>query len=476
MWCDKSSRTSLAGMTTDTAAAAAGTTQPALPAEGTAGRFFGIAAGNLLVLLDASVLTVALPDLQRDLHASDAALPWAVNAYTVVFAGLLLASGAIADRFGPRRVYRAALAGFTVISLLCAVAPTTGALLGGRALLGVAAAGLVPASLALLAHLYPDKAQRSRMVGAWAAVTSVGLVAGPVLGGLLVTAGGWRLVFLVNPPIALLALAFAGKLSGHRSGNRTHSLDCAGLVLSVAALGALSFGLIDGGTSGWRHPAPLVALAVAVVAVAALVLVERRAAAPVLPPALLALPRVRADLVAGSVATLVFYGTFFALTRWLQDTRHLSPWQAGFSFLPMTLPMCVLPFYAGRFVARFGALPVILVGLSADVVSGVLLAFAAPGASLAWVFAAQVFLVIASTLAIPGATADMAGTAPPHLAATGQGAFNAARQAGSALGVALLGTLASLYSAGLVLAGCAALAVTLVLLAQRRPAVAPAQR
>lgn len=461
-------------MTTDTAAVA-GAATPAVPpgppaAGGTTGRFLGIAAGNFLVLLDASVLTVALPDLQRDLHASDGALPWAVNAYTVVFAGLLLASGAIADRFGPRRVYQAALAGFTVISLLCAVAPNMGLLIGGRALLGVAAAGLVPASLALLAQLYPDKAQRSRMVGAWAAITSIGLVAGPILGGVLVTAGGWRLVFLVNPPIALLALAFSGRLSGHRSGSTAHPIDRAGLVLSVVALSALSFGLIDGGTGGWRRPSPIVALAVAVVAVVLLVIAERRAASPVLPPALLRLPRVRADLVAGSIATLVFYGVFFALTLWLQDTRHLSPWQAGFSFLPMTLPMCVLPFYAGRFVARFGALPVILVGLVADVFSGVLLAFAAPGAPLVWVILAQVFLVIASTLAIPGATADMAGAAPPQLAATGQGAFNAARQGGSALGVALLGTLASLQAAGVVLAIFAALAVALVLLAHRRPA------
>jgi DHA2 family methylenomycin A resistance protein-like MFS transporter len=460
---------------TSTDSAISTATGTAAPARGgTAGPFLGIAAGNFLVLLDASVLTVALPDVQRGLHASDAALPWAVNAYTVVFAGLLLAAGSIADRFGPRRVYRAALAGFLVVSLLCAAAPDTGLLIGGRALLGVAAAGLVPASLALLAALYPDRAQRSRMVGAWAAVTSVGLVCGPVLGGALVAAGGWRLVFLVNPPIAALALAFSHRLSGHRSGGAGRPVDVAGLVLSVVGLGALSFGLIAGGTGGWGHPTPVIAIALAAAAIVALGPVERRAAVPVLPPALLRLRRVRADMVAGSVASLVFYGIFFALTLWLQDTRNLGPVDAGLAFLPMTLPMCVLPLVAGRLVARVGARPVILIGLTADVISGALLAFSTPHASLAWVVGAQIFLVLGSTLAIPAATADMAVAAPPEVAATGQGAFNASRQAGSALGVALLGTLATLRSAGVVLAAFAVVSVILVLLARPRPAAVEA--
>jgi DHA2 family methylenomycin A resistance protein-like MFS transporter len=459
-------------MTTDiTATEGAGPVAPpeTPPATGTTLRFFGIAAGNFLVLLDASVLTVALPDVQSDLNASDASLPWAVNAYTVVFAGLLLASGAIADRWGPRRIYRYALVGFTVFSLLCAIAPTIGLLIGGRALLGVAAAGLVPASLALLAALYPDKAQRSRMVGAWAALTSVGLVCGPIVGGVLVDAGGWRWVFLVNPPIALLALAFSGRLPAQSSGHR-RQIDRLGLLLSVIALGALSFGLISGGTSGWRHPTPITSLALAALATALLIAVERRAVSPVLPPALLRLPRVRADIAAGSVASLIFYGVFFALTLWLQHERELTPTEAGIAFLPMTVPMCVLPLVAGRLVARFGARPVILVGLAADLVAGVLLAFVGPDGSLGWVIGAQIALVLGSTLAIPGATADMSMAAPPDLAATGQGAFNAARQAGSALGVALLGTLSTLSAAGTTLAVFAVIAIGLVVLAHRGPA------
>ncbi|ETK37481.1 MFS transporter, partial [Microbispora sp. ATCC PTA-5024] len=215
----------------------------------TAPAFAAVAAGNFLVLLDTSILNVALPDLRRDLQAPVAALPWAVDAYTVVFAGLLLASGSLADRWGPRRVYRVALAAFGLVSLLCAAAPGAGALIGARALLGVAAAGLVPASLAVLAALYPEPARRARAVGAWAAVTSLGLISGPVLGGVLVALGGWRLVFLVNPPVALLALLVSrGLPSGPARAGRP--VDRAGLALSVAGLGCLAFGLIGAGTEG----------------------------------------------------------------------------------------------------------------------------------------------------------------------------------------------------------------------------------
>ena len=439
----------------------------------TRGRFLGITAGNFMVLLDASILNVALPNVRHDLHTTAAALPWTVDAYTVVFAGLLLASGSLADRWGPRRVYRCALIAFAVISALCAAAPDVGSLIAGRALLGAAAAGLVPASLALLAALYPDPRKRSAAIGTWAAISSAGLVAGPVLGGALVAAGGWRLVFLVNPPIALAALAGTRALSTHR-GQQARRIDAAGLVLSIIGLGSLTFGLIDGGTSGWARPAPLIAVAVALAAVGMLAVAERRAAAPVLPPSLLKMGRVSADLVAGGVASLVFYGVLFAVNLWLQTERGLTPLQTGLFFLPMTLPMCIMPMFAGRLVGRFGARPVILAGLGADVVSGVFLAFAGRHAPLGWIIAAEVALVLGSTLAIPGATADVAMAAPKQFAATGQGALNACRQAGAALGVALLGTMATLRASGLLLGVAAVLAVIVVAATHRSQAVVAA--
>ncbi|MFE9423460.1 MFS transporter [Kitasatospora sp. NPDC006697] len=430
--------------------------------------FAGIAAGNLLVLLDTSILNVALPDLQRTLHPAAAAVPWAVDAYTVVFAGLLLAAGALADRWGPRRVYRASLAAFAVLSALCAAAPGVGALILGRALLGAAGAGLVPASLGLLIALNPDPARRTRAIGAWTAVSGLGAAAGPVLGGFLVELGGWRLVFLVAPPIALAALALARRLPAPpRAAAR--KLDRPGLLLSTGALGALTFGLVEAGTAGWTSPLTLVPLALAVPAFAALALVERRSGSPVLPPALLALPRVRAALVAAATACFSFYGSLYLLGLWLQHAYRLSPLGAGLASVPLTLPVCVMPFFTGRLVARHGARPVLLAGVAASIPAGLLL-LAATGhrPPLALLIAAELALAATGTLSIPGASAEMAVAAPTGLAATAQGALNSIRQAGSALGVAVLGTLGSLSSAGVVVLAVGAAAVLTVERATRK--------
>jgi DHA2 family methylenomycin A resistance protein-like MFS transporter len=429
--------------------------------------FLGVSAGNFLVLLDTSILNIALPDIQRDLRAGGALLPWASVAYTVVFAGVLLASGAVSDRFGAGRLYRYSLIAFAVLSLLCAAAPSIGLLIGGRALLGIAAAGMVPSSLALLVAMYPEPAVRAKMIGTWAAVTSSGLLAGPLLGGLLVTLGGWRLVFLVNPPIAVLSLVLVLGVANVVP-PKVRPLDRPGVTLSIVLLGCLTFGLIDGGTNGWVRATPLISLALAAVALVALVQVERRAEHPVLPPALLARAQVRLDIIAATAATLVFYGMLFMLTLWYQRERGFSALDTGLAFVPMTLPMCVLPMVTGRLIATFGARRLIIFGLTCDVIAGLLLTGVGVHSSLLWIVVAEIALVLASTTAIPAATADMSVAAPKEYAASAQGALNASRQAGSALGVAVLGPLTSLRTAGVILAALALVAVTLALPVRRQ--------
>ncbi|MGW7818142.1 MFS transporter [Streptomyces puniciscabiei] len=424
--------------------------------------FAGIATGNLLVLLDTSILNVAVPDIQTSLHPAAVALPWTVDAYTVVFAGLLLAGGVIADRWGARRVYTLALGLFAALSVACALAPGAGALIAGRAALGAAGAGLVPASLALLIHQNPDPARRTRAIGAWAAVSGLGAAAGPVLGGALVELGGWRLVFLVNPPLALAALLLARRLPTPpaRTGR---ALDRAGLVLSTAGLGLLTFGLVEAGIQGWGGPAALLPLAAALSCFAAVAAVERRAAAPVLPPALLALPRVRAAMVAAAVSCFTYFGGLYQLAVWLQHAYRLTPFDAGLAALPMTFPVCVMPFFTGRLVARHGARPVLLTGMAAAVVAGALLACAAGGRPpLPLIVAAELALAATGTLSIPGAAAAVAVAAPGEYVATSQGALNGIRQAGSALGVAVLGTSGALTGSGYLLMGVGAIAVLLV--------------
>lgn len=427
-------------------------------------KFAGVAAGNFMIAVDATILNVALPDMRQDLHASAASLPWTVDAYTVTLAGLVLAVGSVADRWGPRRVYRTALVLFAVFSLLCAAAPNAGVLIAGRALLGIPAAGLVPASMALLAALHPGTRVRQRKIGTLVAVTGLGIAAGPVLGGALVAAGGWRWVFLVNPIIAVLALLVSGGLSAHRAG-AAKPLDLPGLLLSVVGLVALTYGLINAGDDGWGHPTPVLALAVALTAVVALVLVERRAEAPMLPAALLRLGRVRVDLVVAVVSQLVYYGILYTLTQWMVGTRALAAFEAGLLFLPMTVPVAFVPMLTGRLVVRFGARPVMFAGLALDLLGGAVLLL---GHTSLWtVFAVELLIGAGSPLAIPACIADMSAATPLEYSATGQGALNAARMSGTALGVAVFGTLASLAAGGLVLLVVTALALAVVGLAGR---------
>lgn len=433
--------------------------------------FLGVCAGNFLVLLDTSILNVALPDVQKNLHASAALLPWTSVAYTIVFGALLLASGVVADRVGPRRLYRFALISFAAMSGLCAAAPTIGWLVAGRVLLGVAAAGMVPASLALLASLFPNPGERAKAIGTWAAITSSGLLAGPILGGLLVTAGGWRLVFLVNPPIALISFVLARGFANSVP-PKIRPLDRPGIGLSIVVLLALTYGFIDGGTNGWGRPEPIIGLFVAGLALVALVAVERRAEHPVLPTVLVTNSGVRTDVLAAATATLVFYGILFTLTLWYERERGLSALQTGLAFVPMTLPMCVLPMLTGRLMAFFGARRLIVFGLVCDVVAGVLLSFVGLDSPLVWLIVAEVALVLASTTTIPAATADVAITAPAEYAASAQGALNSARQAGAALGVAILGPLTSLHAVGTILAVLSVLVVAATL---RRREREPAQ-
>ncbi|MBL1104780.1 MFS transporter [Streptomyces sp. 5-8] len=424
--------------------------------------FAGLATGNLLVLLDTSVLNVAVPGIQDSLHPAAAALPWTVDAYTVVFAGLLLAGGVVADRWGARRVYACALGLFAALSVACALAPGAGALIAGRALLGAAGAGLVPASLALLIHLNPGPARRTRAIGAWTALSGLGAAAGPVLGGALVELGGWRLVFLVNPPLALAALLSARRLPAPPA-RGVRPLDRPGLLLSTAGLGLLTCGLVEAGIEGWGAPRALLPVAAALGCFAAVALVERRAAFPVLPPALLALPKVRAAMVAAAVSCFAYFGGMYQLAVWFQHAYDLTPFQAGLASLPIVLPVCVMPFLTGRLVARHGSRPVLLTGVSATVVAGALLACAAGHhPPLPLLVAAELALAATGTLSIPGAAAAVAVAAPAEYAATSQGALNGIRQAGSALGVAVLGTLGALSTSGCVLVGVGVFAVLLV--------------
>jgi DHA2 family methylenomycin A resistance protein-like MFS transporter len=259
-----------------------------------------ICVGYFLVILDATVVNVALPAIGRDLHGGVAGLQWVVDAYTLSFAGLLLAGGALAERLGGRPVFAAGLALFALASAACGAAPSLPVLIAARLVQGAGAAALVPASLVLLQAAYPTAAGRSRALGAWGSIAGIGAASGPVIGGLLVTTWSWRGVFLISVPFAAGALALIRRRVP-ASPRRARAVDLPGQLLAVAALALATGALVQAGRLGWTSVPVLAGLAASAAAGAGFVAAERRSPDPMLPLALFRRPAFRAGTAVGLV-------------------------------------------------------------------------------------------------------------------------------------------------------------------------------
>jgi len=404
----------------------------------------GIALGYFMVLLDTTVLSVAEPDLARSLGSSTAGLQWAVTGYTVTFGALLLSAGAAADRYGAHRLFRGGVAVFGAASLVSACAPDLWTLVVLRAVLGAAAAACVPSSMALITRLYPDPARRARAVAVWAAVSGAALATGPLGGGLLVSLAGWRAVFLVNVPLAVLVLlVVGGPAVACPAGDRR--IDWPPQLAACAALALCTDALIALGARAWQHAATSAGATVA--AAAAFALLERRSGAPVLARPVLRAPGMGRMLAAGAAVGLALTGILFALPLLLQQRYGYGAVATGAAFLPMTVPTAVNPvLLTGRIVARHGPRGPILAGLLLLAAGGGVISAAlwrtAPYPVLGAGLLAAGFGV---SLALPSLTTAVITLAPPGTAGSAGGLLNATRQVGATLGVAALGTFIHLH-------------------------------
>jgi DHA2 family methylenomycin A resistance protein-like MFS transporter len=399
-----------------------------------------------MVLLDTTVVNVALGSIARDLHAGPTTLEWIANAYTLVFAGLLLSTGLAADRIGARRVFLAGLATFAAGSALATAAPTAGALVAAQAVLGVGAALVLPTSLSLLSQVFADPAARTRAVGVWAAGSAAAFAAGPVVGGLLIEQAGWRAIFVLNLPLAVLAGALAVSQLPRRDTARraTGAQGSLGAQAgAVAMLVALTYGFVESGGRGWDSPAVLAALTIAAVLAAALGLRERASARPLVPRELVADRRFTASTAGGALLNFAFYGELFFLSLFLQQERGLDALQTGLAFLPQPLLFMAVSPLAGRLVAARGSRLPLAAG-SALAAGAALVLLAVDGSSPYGVLVAGLALNgLGGGLAIPAVTAGVMSAAPPSLAGIASAALNAGRQVGGVLGVAVLGGLAT---------------------------------
>jgi DHA2 family methylenomycin A resistance protein-like MFS transporter len=399
-------------------------------------------AGLFLVQLDVSIVNVALPSIRADLQPSAAGLQWVVDGYAIALASLMLAGGTVGDLHGHRRVVLAGLGLFGGASLVAGLAPSNPVLIAARVAQGVGAALLLPGTLAIITHAFPGARDRARAIGVWAAVAGLSLPAGPVAGGLLVAGPGWRWVFLVNLPIVAVAAVLTARLVRESADPRGRRLDVSGVALGALALAATTFALIEAGHASATSPPVLGAAAVAVVAAAALIAVERRAVDPMLPLALFG--RRRFTIANGVAATMNLgtLGCIYVLTLYLQVVQDRTPLQAGLAVIPLFLPVAALAPVSGRLTGRFGSRGPMLAGLLVAAAGLALLAGA--GADAPYGELLPAFLLWGGGLGLltSAVVAAAVGAVESERAGLASAVNNTARQAGGAIGIAALGALA----------------------------------
>ncbi|KIL41008.1 MFS transporter [Gordoniibacillus kamchatkensis] len=403
----------------------------------------GLSLGYFMVMLDMTVLNVALPAIRHDLGGGFAGMQWVVNAYTIAFACLLLTAGALADRLGAKRLFVAGLVLFLAASVLSAASPSLGVLIACRALLGVGGAALVPASLTLIAHHFPAAAERARALGAWAAVSGAALAAGPAAGGLLVDTLGWRTIFLLQVPVALVSIGISLAVLSETARRTQRGFDFAGQLSAIVAVAALTYALVEGEASGWGAPPIVIAYCAAAVAAVCFVRIEARGKQPMLPLALFRNPAFSTAMAAGLAVNFALSGLLFLLTLYFQQARGYSAFTAGLAFLPLTVPTAFNPMLTGRIVGRIGAAAPAAFGFALMAAGTVILLWSDADSSYAITLLALVLTGFGVSFAIPSLLAAVVASVPKEQAGISSGALNASRQLGAVLGVAVLGAVAN---------------------------------
>nr|WP_307623994.1 MFS transporter [Streptomyces sp. V3I7] len=400
-----------------------------------------VCAGYFMVILDVTIINVAVPVVGRDLSASLTGIQWITDGYTLVFAGLLMTGGALGDRFGNRRVFCAGVVVFTLASAACAFAPSASFLVGARLVEGLGAALIVPGSLALLQEAYPAPAARSRAFGLWGSMAGIAASAGPLLGGLLVSTVGWRWVFLINLPVGVVCLALTLRYVAPSPRHADRSLDWPAQCAVLAAVALLTASLNEAGRRGWSDPAVLAGLGLTVVAAAAFVLRERLARCPALPPRLLRRRAMSGAAAAGLLFNFGFYGMVFTASLDFQHQRGLSALETGLALFPAVAVTMFASVLSGRLSRRTGDRPLVVTGMLLGAAG--LAGWAAAGSEPAYplLVAPMMAAGFGTSFALTGATATVMGAAPPAYAGAASALFNTARQIGSATGVALGGSL-----------------------------------
>ena len=391
-----------------------------------------------MILLDNTIVNVALPSIQRELDVDPANLVWVVNAYVLALASLILVGGTLGDRYGRKRIFIVGLAIFTAMSAACALSPNESALIAARAAQGVGAALVAPLSLSILVDAYPPE-RRTAAIGIWAAAAGLGFGAGPVVGGILVELFSWSAIFWVNVPVGIIGLVLV--ITGVRESRNPNArrLDLPGAALVVAGLCVLTFAIVESERLGWTSPTMIMLLAAAAVLLVSFVVVESRIREPMVPLGLFRDVRFTVSCGVYAIMYLALSSTFFFVTLFFQNVEGWSALEVGLSWLIMNTPFLIASTLAGRLAAWIGTatcwLGVLLGGL------GVLaLAFLTPAAGLLAASPGYVLIGAGYGMAVPTISAVAVSALPLEHSGLASGVLNSARQVGAAVGLAVLGT------------------------------------
>jgi MFS transporter, DHA2 family, methylenomycin A resistance protein len=401
--------------------------------------FASICLGYFAIILDGSVLNVAIPAIRTDLHGSLAGAQWVLNAYTLTLAALLLTAGALGDRVGLRRMFLSGAVVFTVASAACATAPSIPVLTAERVVQGLGAAALLPATLALIPHLFPQPGAQARAAVVWVGIGAGAVALGPLVGGVLIDAFGWRSIFLINLPIGIVSVLL-GWINIAETPRHHRAVDWFGQVTAVIALGLVTAAVIHGGQSSWSAPITIGLLVAGALAGVAFWIGEGRAAQPMLPRQFFAL-RLRTVAVAcAALVGFLFYGTLFMMSLYFQEVRGWTPGSTGVALLPMTVGTLVGPFLLYRPLSRRFGHPLLLVSGFACCALGIAVLAGTDAHTEYAVIASGLLLIgIASTFSFSALTSLLVASVSADQSGLASGVQNTTRQTGALMAVSILG-------------------------------------
>jgi EmrB/QacA subfamily drug resistance transporter len=393
-----------------------------------------------MAMLDNTVVNVALPTISGELGAGVSGLQWIVDGYVLAFASFLLTGGIVGDRYGRKKTFIAGLVVFTIASLLCGLADTTGQLVAFRFLQGIGAALLMPGTLAIITATFPPY-ERAQAIGIWAGVSGIALALGPTAGGWLVENTGWESVFFLNVPIGLLGVAAAVRFVQENKDPNPRRLDIPGLLLGSGALVAVTFGLIEANEKGWSDPTIVASLVAGAVLLVGFILFERRTTSPMMPLSLYRIPAFAAGNLVGFSISFAMFGTFFFSSLYFQVIRGYSAFEAGVRQLPITAMIVLIAPQAGRVAQKIGSRAPLTFGLT--MAGSGLLLLSLVGADTPYPFVAGALMTMGVGMActMTPMTAAVMASVGVERAGLGSAMTNTSREVGGVFGVALLGTL-----------------------------------